>query len=218
MRSSGPACEVIRIAADQTVTPAARRAAEVMRAGGVVLYPADTIYGLGCLAGDREAVRRVYAIKGRPETKPALVLVDSAAMAASMAAEITPLARKLMDACWPGPLTLVLRAAAGVAEGLTAGTGKLGVRFPADEFCVAMVRFAGAAIVSTSANRTGEEPADRFDPLLAQFGTEVELAIDGGPRRGRPSTIVDVSGGSLEILREGAYSAADLRRAAPGIS
>lgn len=215
---SGKICEVVRIAGDSGVTPAARRAADVMAAGGVVLYPADTIYGLGCLAGDRDAVRRVYAVKGRPETKPSLVLVDSPAMAAAMAAEVPPLARRLMDVCWPGPLTLVLRAASGVAGGLTAGTGKLGVRFPADEFCVAMVRFAGAAVVSTSANRTGEEPADRFDPLLAQFGEEVDLAIDGGLRRGRPSTIVDVSGGSLDILREGAYSTADLRRAASGLS
>jgi L-threonylcarbamoyladenylate synthase len=134
-------------------------------------------------------------------------------MAEAMADGVPPLARILMTACWPGPLTLVLRAAPGVPDGLTAGTGKIGVRFPADDFCVAMVRHAGAPVVSTSANRPGEEPAARFDLLLGQFGEAVDLAVDGGERRGKASTIVDVSGGSLEILREGAYSAADLRRA-----
>jgi L-threonylcarbamoyladenylate synthase len=213
---TGRICDLVRIAGPDDVARAARRAADVLKDGGVILYPTDTIYGLGCLAGDRGAVRRLYHIKGRPESKPSLVLVDSPEMAGDVVAEIPPAARTLMDSCWPGPLTLVLRAAPGVPEALTGGSGKIGVRLPADEFCVRMVRQAGAAVVSTSANRSGVEPAGRFDLLFAQFGGVVDLAVDGGGREGKPSTIADLSDGTLVILREGAFSAAELTRALSG--
>ncbi len=195
------------------MNPAIHRTAQVLREGGVILCPTDTLYGLGCLAGNPGAVKRVYTIKGKAETKPSLVLVDSVAMAGEMAVEIPALARRLMDLFWPGPLTLVLRAAPAVSELLTAGTGKIGVRLPADEFCRKVAQRCGSALVSTSANRSGIEPSDEIESLLRQFGAEVDLAVDAGNRYSPPSTVADVSDGRLTIVREGAISVMELTRA-----
>ncbi len=206
-------CEQVRIGGADDLNPAIHRAARVLAGGGVILYPTDTLYGLGCLAGHAAAVKRVYAIKGKPETKPSLVLVDSVEMAGGMAAVVPPLARRLMDLFWPGPLTLVLEAAPGVPDLLTAGTGKVGIRLPADEFCRRLVNRCGSPLVSTSANRSGVEPSAAFTALLREFGGEVDLAVDSGERQSPPSTIVDVSEGVLTIVREGVVSALELTRA-----
>lgn len=206
-------CEQIRIAGADDLNPAIHRTASLLAGGGVVLYPTDTLYGLGCIAGDAGALKRVYAIKGKPETKPSLVLVDSVEMAAGMTAGVPRLARRLMDLFWPGPLTLLLKAAPGVQELLTAGTGKVGIRLPADEFCRRLVNRCGSPLVSTSANRSGVEPSGNFAALLREFGGEVDLAVDSGERHSPPSTIVDVSEGVLTIVREGVVSALELTRA-----
>ncbi len=209
-------CEQIRIGAPGDLNSAVHRAAVVLGEGGVLLYPTDTLYGFGCLAGDVAAVRRIYAIKGKPESKPSLVLVDSVEMAIGMSDGVSPLARHLMDIFWPGPLTLILRAAPGVEGLLTAGTGKLGVRLPADEFCRRLSTRCASPLVSTSANRSGVQPEGDYPSLLREFGGEVDLAVDGGVRRSAPSTIADVSDGTLTIVREGAVSALELTRAISG--
>ena len=206
-------CEIINLRGGDDLNPAIHRTAQVLREGGVILYPTDTLYGLGCLAGHPEAVKRVYAIKGKPETKPSLVLVDSVAMAGELAVEIPPLARRLMDLFWPGPLTLVLRAAPAVSQLLTAGTGKIGIRLPADEFCRKVSQRCASALVSTSANRSGIEPSREIGTLIRQFGAEVGLALDAGERISPPSTVADVSEGRLTIVREGTIPVTELTRA-----
>jgi L-threonylcarbamoyladenylate synthase len=209
----GGRCEILSLVAGEEMHMAVRRASEVLRGGGVILYPTDTVYGLGCLAGNTDAVRRVYTVKGRPETRPSLVLVDSVAMAEGLAADIPALARKIMRLFWPGPVTLVLKASAGIPEPLTAGTGKIGIRLPADEFCRRLAGRCGSAVVSTSANPPGKETSPDFRSLLRLFGGAVDLAVDAGERSSPPSTVADVSDGSLTIVREGAVSGADLTRA-----
>lgn len=188
----------------------------MVAAGGVILYPTDTIYGLGCLAGDRGAVARIYSIKGRPESRPSLVLVDSIAMADGLAASVPPGARKLMESCWPGPLTILLPGRPGLPAPLTAGGGLIGIRLPDDDFCRRLVSMTGGPVVSTSANRTGEDPPADFTELMGQFSGEVDLAVDAGRKAGKPSTVADLSGGRMVIVREGAYSESDLRRVLDG--
>jgi L-threonylcarbamoyladenylate synthase len=209
----GAQCETVGIGGPDGLNPALHRASHVLLGGGVILYPTDTIYGLGCLAGNPAAVERLYAIKGKPDTKPSLVLVDSVAMASAMTTDPPPLARRLMDLFWPGPLTLVLTAAPAVSPLLTAGSGKIGVRLPADEFCRRLALRCESPLVSTSANRSGVPPVAAVTALIRQFSVQIDLAVDGGERVSPPSTVVDVSAGELRIIREGAISATDLARA-----
>jgi len=201
---TGGAPAVIPLAVDGDINTSVRRAAAVLGGGGVILYPTDTIYGLGCRAADAPAIRRIYTIKGRPETRPSLILVGSVPMAERFAAAVPPLAATLMEAFWPGPLTLLFSASAAVPGLLTAGTGKIGIRFPANEFCSRLSERCDDAIVSTSANLAGQPPLTGAAGLVRVFGSAVDLVVDAGELDGSPSTIADVSGGELIILREGA--------------
>lgn len=205
---SAPAARRIRIApgagAETSMTHAVEAAAETLKLGGVILCPTDTIYGLSCLAGREEAIRRIYRIKGRPETRPALVLAGSIELATALVTGVPPPASRLMERFWPGPLTIVLRAAPGVSALLTAGTGTIGIRLPADEFCRRLGLRCGEPILSTSANRSGTPPAAGLEELAREFEGEVDLVVDAGERRSAPSTLVDLTGGTPVIVREGA--------------
>ena len=183
---------------------ALERAAETLRGGGLVAFPTESFYGLGAHALDPRAVARVFAVKGRPESKPLLVLVDSAAMAEALAAEIPPGARELMARHWPGPLTLVLRAAAGVPESLTAGTGALGVRMPGHPVALALVRAARFAVTAPSANPSGAAPPTTAEAVLRYFDGALDLVVDGGPTAGGGgSTIADCTVWPPRLLRAG---------------
>jgi L-threonylcarbamoyladenylate synthase len=180
-------------------------AAGILLDGGLVAFPTETFYGLGANATDRRAVARVFEVKGRPESKPLLVLVDSVRMVESLALHVPDLARELMATHWPGPLTLVLRAAAGLPPELTAGTGTVGVRIPAHPVAVGLVRAAGFPVTGPSANPSGKEPPTSADGVRRFFEGMIEAILDGGPTAGgRPSTVLDVSAARPRLLREGA--------------
>jgi len=199
------ATEVVRVdpaAPDQRVLD---EAARVLGRGGLVAFPTETFYGLGAAALDRRAVRRVFEVKGRPASMPLLVLVDSEAMVGRVALEIPARARALMTRHWPGALTLVLRASAGLPAELTAGTGTIGVRLPAHATARALVRALGAPVTAPSANPTGAEPPTTAGAVLAHFGDALDLVLDGGPTPGgAPSTVVDVTVDPPRVIRQGA--------------
>ena len=199
------ATEVVRVdpaAPDQRVLD---EAARVLGRGGLVAFPTETFYGLGAAALDRRAVRRVFEVKGRPASMPLLVLVDSEAMVGRVALEIPARARALMTRHWPGALTLVLRASAGLPAELTAGTGTVGVRLPAHATARALVRALGAPVTAPSANPTGAEPPTTAGAVLAHFGDALDLVLDGGPTAGgAPSTVVDVTVDPPRVIRQGA--------------
>ena len=197
---------IIPMAVDGDITRAVRRAARVLTGGGVILYPTDTIYGLGCRATDGEAVGRIYAMKGRPPSMPSLILVGSAAMVERFVAGIPPVARTLMDRFLPGPLTLLFRSTGTVPGALTAGTGRIGIRFPAHEFCARLAERCDDAIVSTSANVSGMPPPAEPADIFRQFASSVDLVVNAGKLVSRPSTVADISGGVLVVLREGVIS------------
>ena len=179
-------------------------AAAVLKHGGVVAFPTETFYGLGAAALDRRAVRRIFELKGRPETKPLLVLVDSIAMAATVA-EVGDRARALAARHWPGALTLVLRARPHVPEEITAGAGTIGVRVSPHPVAQGLVRALGGPVTAPSANPSGLEPPTTAARVLAHFEGAVEMVLDGGPTPGgEPSTVLDLTVEPPRILRQGA--------------
>ncbi|PIR82490.1 threonylcarbamoyl-AMP synthase [Candidatus Kaiserbacteria bacterium CG10_big_fil_rev_8_21_14_0_10_59_10] len=186
------------------------RAAEVLRRGGVIVYPTDTIYGLGADALSDEAVARVRQIKGRSEHKPIHAIVADLAMAEQYAVVNKP-ARALVKKFLPGPLTLVLKKKASVHTGIARGLGTFGIRIPDNAFCLELARVFKRPYTTTSANASGMEPPLTLAGIRAQLGQGadmVDLYIDDGelPAR-RPSTVVDVTDDAPMVLREGAIAA-----------
>jgi len=209
--SEGGQCPPPRSTRILTIDPAApepaaiEEAARLLRSGGLVAFPTETFYGLGANALDPGAVARVFVAKGRPPEKPLLVLVDSMAMVEKLVAEIPPRATGLMDRHWPGPLTLVLRAAPGLPPGLTAGTGTLGVRLPGHPLALALVRAAGVPVTAPSANPSGGPSPRLAEEVLAGLGGRIDLVLDGGPTPGgAPSTVLDLTEEPPRVLRQGA--------------
>ena len=179
-------------------------AAAVLKSGGTVAFPTESFYGLGADALSPEAVRRIFHMKGRPETKPLLVLVDSVERALALAAEASAGARELMARHWPGPLTLVLRAAPTVPTEVTAGSGTVGVRVPGHAVALGFVRAAGVPVTAPSANLSGGSPPTRAGEVAASFGTAVDFILDGGVTAGGAgSTLADCTVWPPRILRQG---------------
>lgn len=180
-------------------------AASCLWRGGLVVFPTETFYGLGANAMDRVAVARVFRVKGRPESKPLLILVDSPKMAESLALEVSDVARRLMATYWPGPVTLVFQAAPELPAELTAGTGTVGMRMPGHLVALGLVRAAGFPVTAPSANPSGEEPPTTAVAVQHFFQRRIDLILDGGPTPGgRPSTVLDVSVSPPRLVRAGA--------------
>jgi L-threonylcarbamoyladenylate synthase len=181
-----------------------RAAGAVVTAGGLVAFPTESFYGLGADALDAGAVARVFAVKGRPDDKPVLVLVDGVEMAAGLAAAVPDGARALMARHWPGPLTLVLRAAAGVPAALTGGTGTIGVRMPGHAVARALVAAVARPVTAPSANPSGAPPPVTAAAVRSYFDRQVELILDGGPTAGGAgSTVADCTVWPPRVLRQG---------------
>ena len=179
-------------------------AARVLARGGVIAFPTETFYGLGATALDRAAVRRIFELKGRPETKPVLLLVDSVAMAEALGGVGAP-GRALMARHWPGALTLVLRARPGVPEEVTAGTGTVGVRLSPHPVALGLVRALAAPVTAPSANPSGLEAPTTAAAVLAHFRDAIDLVLDGGRTAGgEPSTVLDTTVDPPRVLRQGA--------------
>jgi L-threonylcarbamoyladenylate synthase len=180
------------------------RAAELLRAGGLVVYPTETFYGLGALAASASAVARLMAAKLRPEGKPVPLVAADLAMARALAAAFAPRAERLAARVWPGPLTLVLPAAPGLPPEV-AGDGTVGVRVPGSALARELSRLAGGPLTSTSANPSGGPPITRPDDLDPGLLAHVDAVLDGGTvPGGLPSTVVAVEPGGLRLLRAGA--------------
>jgi L-threonylcarbamoyladenylate synthase len=189
------------------------RAGRLLRDGGAVVYPTETLYGLGVDAFNADALDRLLALKVRDASKPISVLVSDVTMLAEVAAAVPAAAERLIERFWPGPLTLVFSARPDLPAGLTAGSGSIGVRVSSDATAQALVAALGRPLTAPSANPAGMTPPRRIDEARAYFGTSVDLYLDGGTLPGEPaSTVVDVRGG-FRLLRAGAIDFADVRAA-----
>ncbi|MEZ5843121.1 MAG: L-threonylcarbamoyladenylate synthase [Hyphomicrobiaceae bacterium] len=183
-------------------------AGRIIRAGGLVAFPTETVYGLGADATNARAVAGIYAAKGRPSFNPLIVHVADVTAARAFA-DMTSRAERLAAAFWPGPLTLVLvrRAGAGIADIVTAGLDTVAVRVPSSDIAHRLLVEAGAPVAAPSANRSGHVSATEAGHVASDLGAMVDLIIDGGPtRHGLESTIVDVAGAGAVLLRPGAVT------------
>ena len=196
------------------------KAVELLRAGDVVAFPTETVYGLGANANNPDAVRKIFRAKNRPSTHPVIVHIDHPRYLQRWVREMPPEAKKLADAFWPGPLTLVLRGGEGqLPDELRGREGGIAVRHTSHAGIARLVTATGKPLTSTSANRPGGPPAPGADRLVELFGTEERsgelLVLDGGVLGNvPPSTLVDCTDLSPRLVREGAIPRAELRRAA----
>src|SRR5580704_10909316 len=180
------------------------RAAELIRAGELVAFPTETVYGLGANALDPAAIEKIYAAKGRPPTSPLIVHVSSIEMARSLVREWPPRAEQLARIFWPGPLTLVLPKQAHVPDCLTAGLDTVGVRMPAHPIAQALIREAGVPIAAPSANRFGGLSPTTAQHVREALGDRVAMLLDGGPSKvGIESTVLSLAGPEALMLRRG---------------
>ncbi len=188
------------------VSPGAvQQAAAILRDGGLVVFPTDTVMGVAAAAGRLDAVERIYAIKGRDRSKPLQVLLASADQVASVAGALSPLARRAVDALLPGGVTLVVNRGEAIAPEVVAGGETVGVRVPDHPVVRALVTALGGPLAATSANRSGEPSPVDAQQAVAALGDAVDLVLDGGPCPvGRESTVVDLTGETPRVLRWGA--------------
>ncbi len=183
----------------------------VFASSGIIAYPTETFYGLCVNPFDLIAIKKLFALKGRPPEKPITLIVRDRSMLDRVASGITPLAERLMERFWPGPLTIIFNASPDVPKELTGGTGTLGVRISSNPVATRLSSLLDSPITATSAN-----PADKDAPVAPQdvigyFDGEIDILIDGGRLAGkRGSTIVDARGDNLVIVREGEISAESL--------
>lgn len=186
-------------------------AAALLRTGGLVAFPTETVYGLGAHALDEQAVRRVFAAKGRPADNPLIVHVASVEEVEAVAVSVPPTARRLAERYWPGPLTLVLDARPEVPSVTRGGRGTIAVRVPAHPLALELLRAARVPVAAPSANRSGRPSPTTAAHVRADLGDAVDLVLDGGPCvLGLESTVVDARGPVPIVLREGTLTAVEL--------
>lgn len=202
----------LKIDANSLGTPEAgealERAAEILRGGGLVALPTETVYGLGANALDRAAVERVFEAKSRPAWDPVIVHVASREMLDGLVEEIPDAARRLMDAFWPGPLTLLLKRTRAVPDAVTAGRPLVGVRMPSHTVALELIRRAGMPVAAPSANRFGHVSPTTAEHVLDDLDGRIDAVLDAGPTlRGVESTVLDPSTSPMTIYRPGAVTA-----------
>ncbi|EEQ61202.1 Sua5/YciO/YrdC/YwlC family protein [Clostridiales bacterium 1_7_47FAA] len=187
-------------------------AAAVLKGGGLVAFPTETVYGLGGNALDEDAARKIYAAKGRPSDNPLIAHISCAAELAPLVREIPEAGRKLMEAFWPGPLTMIFPKSSKVPYGTTGGLDTVAVRMPDDPVASRLIALAGVPVAAPSANTSGRPSPTTADHVWQDMNGRIDMIIDGGPVGiGVESTIVDVSSPVPSVLRPGAITMEMLR-------
>jgi L-threonylcarbamoyladenylate synthase len=186
-------------------------AVEILKAGGLVAFPTETVYGLGADASNPNAVRRIFAAKGRPAAHPVIVHLASVAPLPRWAREVPPAAGALAERFWPGPLTMILKRAQGVIDDVTGGQDTVGLRVPSHPVAQALLTAFGAGVAAPSANRFGRISPTTAQHVRDELGDRVDLILDGGACQvGIESTIIDLSSGAPVLLRPGRITQGDI--------
>ncbi|MGB7264004.1 MAG: L-threonylcarbamoyladenylate synthase [Terracidiphilus sp.] len=190
-------------------------AAEILRAGGLVAMPTETVYGLGANALDRAAVERIFAAKSWPAWDPVIVHVASLTMLEGLVDGVPEVARRLMEAFWPGPLTLLLQRTSAVPDAVTAGRPLVGVRMPSHPVALELIRRAGVPVAAPSANRFGHISPTTAAHVIHDLDGRIDAVVDAGPaQRGVESTVLDPAPSPMVIYRPGAITAEQIREVA----
>lgn len=202
---------VVRVDSLAPETEILEEAAEVLRRGGLVAFPTETVYGLGANALDERAVQRLFEAKGRPPSNPVIVHVASAASARALTTNWTEAAERLSGHFWPGPLTLVLPRAPRIPDLVTAGGPTVGLRMPAHPVALALIQRADLPIAAPSANRSSTVSPTTAEHVRRSLEGRIELILDAGPtQRGIESTVVDITVTPPRILRPGPITQLEL--------
>lgn len=189
-----------------------KEAAELLRSGGLVAFPTETVYGLGANALDEQAAARIYAAKGRPSDNPLIAHVSCFEEVLPLTSRVPEMGRRLAEAFWPGPLTLVFPKSALVPYGTTGGLDTVAVRMPSDPAASELIRLAGVPVAAPSANTSGRPSPTTADHVLQDMDGRIDMIVDGGPVGiGVESTIVDVTEAVPVLLRPGAVTLEMLR-------
>jgi L-threonylcarbamoyladenylate synthase len=209
---------VLRIDRDAPQRDLIAEAASVLKDGGLVAFPTETVYGLGANALDEAAVARIFVAKGRPSTDPVIVHLASSAELTRVARHVTPEAMALADAFWPGALTIILEKAATVPDNVTAGLPTVAMRVPSHSIARALIAAAGVPVAAPSANRFARPSPTRAEHVLADLDGRIDMVIDGGPTTiGVESTIVDLTTSPAVIRRPGGVSLQQIQRVIPEV-
>lgn len=203
--------EIISVNPRDPEIDAIRKAVAYIKDGHVIAYPTETFYGLGVDVYNEKAIKKIFKLKQRDYGLPISILVSDYDMLLRVAKEIPESARQLIRSFWPGPLTIILTAHKSISRSLTTNTGKIGVRISSNPVATAIVRELGGPITTTSANLTSFPPSLNVKHILNYFKDKLPCVMDAGecePSRG--STVVDVAGDTMAIIREGAIPAEDV--------
>ena len=182
-------------------------AAKIIKRGGIVIFPTETVYGIGANALNENAVKRIYEIKKRDFSKPISLLVSDFDMIEKVAKDITDIEYKIMKAFFPGPLTIILKKKDIIPDIVTAGSDTVGIRMPEGDTARELVKLAGVPIATPSANISGKKSGTNIKDIMNDFDGKVDLYIDGGESKlGIASTIVKIVDGKVHMVREGSIS------------
>lgn len=203
---------ILKVDPAKPESEAIREAADAIRAGRLVIFPTETVYGLAANALDAEAVRRVFEAKKRPLSMPLPVQVGDKARIAEVAVELSRTARLLIERFMPGPVTLILRRNPAIPDLVASGGDTVGVRIPDNPVALALLQEAGVPIVATSANLSGQPDPLDADAAMKQVGGFVDVSLDAGPSLlGHASTVVDATVDPPRLLRRGALTIEQIR-------
>jgi Sua5/YciO/YrdC/YwlC family protein len=196
--------EILKVSADNSEESVLSSAAAIVARGGVIAYPTETFYGLGTDATNEQAVKKIYTIKGRNFINPLSIIIGRTENLYPLVENVSSAAQKLIQAFWPGALTIIFKASDGVLPVLTAGTGKIGVRVSGSNAAQVIAQKLGHPLTATSANLSGKPECSRASEVAQQIGNKIDAIVDFGPTIGdKVSTIIDVTCDPPEILREG---------------
>jgi L-threonylcarbamoyladenylate synthase len=180
-------------------------AAAILKKGGIIVYPTETVYGIGCDPLIEEAVERIQRLKKRESSKAMLLLADSLGMVENMAGSLDPLARRLGEHFWPGPVTMILKPGKILPGYLYGSTGGVAFRVISHRLAASIIHEFGRPIISTSANIAGQPPVVNFGKAQEEFGKDADIVIENPePLSGEPSAVIDITSGLIEIIRPGA--------------
>lgn len=187
--------------------------AKMIKEGGIVIFPTETVYGIGTNGLNEKAVKQLYEVKQRPLNKPISLLVNSIEMIEQVAKDITDIEYELIKEFFPGPLTIILKKKDIVPNILTANQDTVGIRMPANKIVIKLIEYAGIPIATPSANISGRPSGTNIKDIMEDFDGKVDYFVDGGPSKiGRASTIVKIEKGIPKILRKGAISEEQIRQ------
>ncbi|MCK8059875.1 MULTISPECIES: L-threonylcarbamoyladenylate synthase [unclassified Fusibacter] len=181
--------------------------AEILKNGGTVVFPTETVYGLGANALSEEAAMKIYAAKGRPSDNPLIVHIHDQSILESLVESVPKIAVELMEAFWPGPLTLVFKKSGKVSDIVSGGLGTVAVRMPSDKVALKLIELAGVPVAAPSANVSGRPSPTRPEHVISQLSGRVDAIVtEGDAKHGLESTVLDVSSGQAVLLRPGSVT------------